>query len=122
MHKSGAEESELLHTKKVATKLHQGGTSSSSVTHQDDALEKAAARTEIFEAPGPGAKRIDRVHLKTPPLRSHLNTKGGTIPGGMHGTGGPSGKTLSLPELVELLGPTILGALNATEKMGTLIV
>ena len=39
----------------------------------------------------------------------------------MHGTGGPSGKTLPLPELVELAGPAILGALNATNKVGTLL-
>ena len=39
----------------------------------------------------------------------------------MHGTGGPSGKTLPLPELVELAGPAILGAFNATKKVGTLL-
>ena len=82
---------------------------------------KAAARPENFEFPGPGAKKIDPGHLKKPSQRSHPNTKGGTIPGGMHGTGGPSGKTLSLQELVELLGPAILGAFNAPEKVGNLL-
>ena len=83
-------------------------------------MGKAAARPEIFEFPGHGAKKIDPGHLKKPSLQSHPNTKGGTIPGGMHGTGGPSRKTLSLQELVELLDPAILGAFNATEKVGTL--
>ena len=82
---------------------------------------KAATRPEIFEFPGPGAKKIDPGHLKKPSQRSHSNTKGGTIPGGMHGKGGPSRKTLSLKELVELLGPAILGTLNATKKVGTLL-
>ena len=82
---------------------------------------KAAARPEIFEFPGPGAKKINPGHLKKPPLRSHPNTKGGTNPGGMHGTGGPNGKTLPLQELVELTGPEIMGAFNATEKVGTLL-
>ena len=39
----------------------------------------------------------------------------------MHGTAGPSGKTLPLPELVEVVGPSILGAFNATGKVGTLL-
>ena len=81
---------------------------------------KAAACPEIFEFPGPGAKKIARGHLQKPPLRSHPNTKGGTIPGGMHRTGGPSGKTFPMPELVELAGPEIMGAFNANEKVGTL--
>ena len=64
--------------------------------HRDDATVKAAARPELFEFPGPGAKKIARGQLKKPSLRSHPNTKGGTIPGGMHGTGGPSRNTLPL--------------------------
>ena len=39
----------------------------------------------------------------------------------MHGTGGPSGKTLPLSELAELAGPAIMGAFNATKKVGTLL-
>ena len=58
MHKSGAEERELLRAKKLATELHQGGPSPSAVTHQDDAVVKAAARPVIFEAPGPGVNKI----------------------------------------------------------------
>ena len=58
MHKSVAEECELLLVNKFATELHQGVPSSSGVTHQDDAVVKAAARPEIFEAPGPGVNRI----------------------------------------------------------------
>ena len=80
MHKSGAEECELWRAKKVATELHQGSPSSSAVTHWDDAVGKAAARPEIFEFPGPGAKKIDPGHLKKPSLRSHPNTKGGYHP------------------------------------------
>ena len=49
--------------------------------HRDDAAVKSAARPEIFELPGPGAKKIAPGHLKKPLLRSHPNTKGGTIPG-----------------------------------------
>ena len=58
IYKSGAEECEILHANKVATELHQGGPSSSGVTHQDDSVVKAAARPEIVEAPGPGVNKI----------------------------------------------------------------
>ena len=80
MHKSIAKECELLLANKVVTELHQGNPSSSGVTHQDDAVVKAAARPEIFEAPGPGVNKIALVGLKNlllwshPPQKSRCNT------------------------------------------------
>ena len=44
MNNYGAEECDIFHTKKVATKLHEGSPMSPGVTHQDDAAVKAAAR------------------------------------------------------------------------------
>ena len=69
----------------LTEKKSQGVQTSSVATsvakhHRGDAAVKAAARPDIFEFPGPGAKRIAPGHLKKPPLRSHPNTKGGTIP------------------------------------------
>ena len=64
MHKSVAKEFELLCANKVVTELHQGDPSSSGVTHPDDAVVKAAARPEIFEAPGPGVNKIALGGLK----------------------------------------------------------
>ena len=65
---------------------YQGVTASSGATsvakhHRDDDSVKAAARPEIFDFPGPRAKKIAPGHLKKPPLQSHPNTKGGTITG-----------------------------------------
>ena len=71
MHKSVAEKCELLLANKVVTELHQGGPSSSGVTHQNDAVVKAAARPEIFEAPGPGVNKIALGGFKNPSLWSH---------------------------------------------------
>ena len=59
--------------------------------------------------------------LNNPFQRFHLDTKGGNISGGMHKTGGPSGKILPWPDMEEDLGPEILYELNATEKVGTLL-
>ena len=71
IHKSGSKECELLLANKVATDLHQGNPSSSGVTHQDDAVVKAAARPEIFEAPDPGVNKIALEGLKNSSLWSH---------------------------------------------------
>ena len=71
MHKSGAEECDLLSAKKVATELHQGGPSSSGVTHQDDDVVKAAACPENFEAPGPAVNNISVRGLKNCSLWYH---------------------------------------------------
>ena len=39
----------------------------------------------------------------------------------MHGTGRSSGKTLTLTEMIEAVGPIILSAFNSTKKVGTLL-
>ena len=82
---------------------------------------KAAARPELFDTPGPGANKIALGHLKNPSPWSHPDTKGGNIPGGMHGLGGPSGEIHNCTEMTEDVGPAILGAFYATEKVGTLM-
>ena len=89
----------LTETKSQGGKTSLGATSVAKHRRDDDTV-KAAARPEIFELPGPGAKKIAPDHLKKPSLRSHPNKKWGTIQGGMHGKGGPSRKTLPLPDLV----------------------
>ena len=76
MHKSGAEECELLRAKKVATELHQGCPSSSAVTHQDDDVVKAAACPENFEAPSTGVHNIalGGLIVVPPSQKSRCNT------------------------------------------------
>ena len=78
MHKYGAKECDLLRANKVATEIHQEGPSSSGFTNQYDAVVKAAARPEIFEAPDPGVNKIALGGLKisslwSPPPKSRYN-------------------------------------------------
>ena len=120
MCKSIAEECELLRAKKVAIEIYQGGPSSPGFTHQDDAMVKAAARPEIFEAPCPGVHNLALGGLKNSSLWSHPPPKLDAIPGVVHGMRGQSGKTLPRPEIPEVLGPTMMGMSNATKKVGTL--
>ena len=111
----------LLTEKKSLGVKNSSGSTSVAKHHRYDAAVKVVARPEISEFLGPGADKISPGHLKNPLLWYHLNTKGGTIPGGMHGTVGPSEEALPCPELVEFSDPAILGTFNATEKVGTLL-
>ena len=89
--------------------LFQGEKTSSDATsvsehHQDDAEVKAAAHPETFEAHGTGLNQIALVYLNNPLPRSRLNTKVVTILVGIQKMVGSSGKTLTWPEMEEVVG------------------
>ena len=109
----------LTETKYQEGKNSPGSTSLSKHDWDDDAV-KAAARPEILSFLAPEQRILLRVTLRNPRYNP-TQKKGGTIPLGIHGTGGPTGKTLPLPEVVELAGPYILGAFNSIEKLGAIL-
>ena len=69
----GAKECDILRTNKFATKIHQGVTISSGVTHQETYVVKAEARPETSDDNGTGTKNITQGGLKNPSLRPHPN-------------------------------------------------